>query len=226
MTQTPDNNKIRILIVDNHPLFRQGLKHAFQETPDMVVCGEAENGDHVVETVQTGEFDVVLLDIAMPGKNSLEVLREIRSQKPDLAVLILSMHPEEQYAVRFIRSGASGYLTKESAPGLLLDAVRKVARGGKFASRAVLEKLAFHPKELNPTPHLKLSQREFEVFCKISEGLTLGEIASQLSLSIKTISTHRSRILDKMGMNSNAELIHYALDRSLVKNFTPPNPAE
>jgi len=182
-----DEKKINILIADDHPLFRRGLKNAFSETDDIHVEGEVENSDDLLKVVEQKEFDLVLMDITMPGKNSLEVMSQLKAQHPRLPVMMLSVHPEDHYAVRFIKAGAAGYLTKDSAVDLLMEAL-----------------------------HESLSNREFQVFCKIAHGQSLTEIGNELSLSVKTISTHRTRILDKMKMTKNAELIHYAIDHQLL----------
>ncbi len=209
-------DKIKVLIADDHPLFRQGLKHTFSETDDIEVLDEVENGDDLLTKVQKNDFDLVLLDIAMPGKNGLEVMKELHTSHSKLPILVLSVYPEEQYAVRYLKAGASGYLTKESAPDQLLAAVRKVAGGGKFASPEITEKLAFHYSDSNKLPHESLSDREYQVFCMIADGQSLTEIGNKLSLSVKTISTHRSRILEKMQLKRNSELIHYAINHKLL----------
>ncbi len=209
-------SKIRILIADDHPLFRSGLKQALTSTPDLEVVEEASNGEEVLEKASISDISLLILDISMPGKNGLELLKQLRSQFPKTPILILSVHPENQYAARFIKAGASGYITKESPIDLLLDVVRKVARGGKYASPTITEKLAFDYLDQDKPLHEKLSDREFQVFSMIASGKSLTEIAEELSLSVKTISTHRSRILDKMLMRKNAELIHYAIQNQII----------
>ena len=209
---------IKILIADDHAIVRQGLKQIFEENPDMVVADEASNGQEVLNKVWKNDYDVVLLDISMPGRSGLDILKQLKSQKPGITVLILTMHPEEQYAVRALRAGASGYLTKESLPDELITAVRKVSRGGKYVSASLAEKLAFDLEtDAEKPPHEMLSDREYEVTCMIASGKTVKEIAEELCLSIKTISTYRSRILKKMRMRNNAELIHYAIQEGLVE---------
>jgi len=209
---------IKILIADDHPVVRKGLKDIIEETPDMVVGGEARNGQEVLENVRKSDYDVVLLDISMPGRSGLEILKELKSEKPELSVLILSVHPEEQYAVRVLKAGASGYLTKESAPDELIAAIRKASIGRKYISSSLAEKLAFDLEIDAEKPlHETLSDREYEVMCMIASGKTISEIAEELFLSVKTISTYRSRILEKMRMKSNAELTHYALKNRLVE---------
>jgi DNA-binding NarL/FixJ family response regulator len=216
MTPASDKNKIKILIADDHPLFRRGLKNAISETPDIIVEAEVENGDDVLKIVGQKEFSLVVLDITMPGKNSIEVVKELHRDHPHLPVLILSVYPEEQYAVRFFKAGAAGYLTKESAADQLVEAVRKVASGGKFASAETVEKLAFETTRTDRQPHELLSDREYQVFCRIAKGQSLTDIGKDLAVSVKTISTHRARILDKMNMKKNAELIHYAISNDLL----------
>ena len=208
---------IKILIADDHPIVREGLKQILHEAPDMVVADEASNGQEVLEKVWKNNYDVVLLDISMPGISGLDILKQLKSHKPELSVLVLTMYPEEQYAVRVLRAGASGYLTKESAPDELINAIRKVSLGRKYVSSSLAEKLAFELEIDSEKPlHETLSDREYEVMCMIASGKTVKEIAEELFLSIKTISTYRSRILEKMKMKSNAELIHYAIKNRLV----------
>ena len=208
---------LKILIADDHPVFRRGLKQIIAETPDMVVADEATNGWEVLSKVRTSDYDVVLLDITMPGKDGLDVLTRLKSEKPRLPVLMLSMHPEEQYAVRALKVGASGYVTKESAPDELVVAIRKVSTGGKYVSSSLAERLASVVQEnAEQLPHEGLSDREYRVMCMIASGKTVSEIANELSLSVKTISTYRFRILEKMKMKNNAELTHYAINNRLV----------
>ncbi len=208
---------IRILIADDHAIVREGLKQILSESPDMRVVAEASTGREVLENISNNDFDIVILDIGMPGRGGLDILKEVKSQNPKLPVLILSMYPEEQYAVRVLKSGASGYLTKESAPGELIKAIRQISQGKKYISASLAEKLAVD-LEMSPDkpPHEILSDREYQVMCMIASGKTLKEIADGLSLSIKTISTYRSRILEKMNMKTNAELTHYAIKNRLV----------
>ncbi len=213
---TECKSKIKILIADDHPLFRQGLKNAFGDTSDIEVVGEVENGNDVLGKVREQDLSLVLLDISIPGKGGLEVLKQLKSEFPKIPVLILSVYPESQYAVRFIKAGASGYLTKESSIDTLLDAVRKVAQGGNYASADITEKLAFDFLNVDKPLHELLSDREYQVFSMIATGKSLTEIGKELSLSVKTISTHRTRILEKMKMKKNAELIHYAIQHELL----------
>ena len=211
------NKKLQVLIADDHPIFRQGLKHAFDRTDDAAISGEAENGTELLEKARENKYDAVLMDISMPGPNGLEVLKQLKNEIPGLPVVVLSMYPEDRYAVRFMRAGASGYLTKGSPPDKILEAVRKVAGGGKFMSPSLTEKLAFEFLDHEKAPHENLSDREFEVLCMIASGKTVSEIAADLSLSVNTISTHRTHILNKMNMKNNAQLTHYALQNQLVE---------
>jgi DNA-binding NarL/FixJ family response regulator len=208
---------IKILVADDHPIVRQGLKQILSEYPDMTVADEAGNGKEVLTKVGKKDFDIVLLDISMPGRNGLDILKELKTKKPKLPVLVLSIYPEDQYAVRVLKLGAAGYLTKESVPEELVAAIRKVARGRKYVSNSLAEKLA-SDLEINAEKplHENLSDREYQVMFMIASGKRLKEISEELSLSIKTISTYRSRIMDKMQMRNNAELIRYALQNGLV----------
>jgi len=213
---TECKSKIKILIADDHPLFRRGLKNAFADTQDIEVVAEATNSNDVLARVRENELNLVLLDISMPGKGGLEVLKQMKTEFPKIPILILSVYPENQYAVRFIKAGASGYLTKESSIDILIEAVRKVAQGGNYASTDITEKLAFDFLNTDKPPHELLSDREYQVFSMIATGKSLTEIGTDLSLSVKTISTHRTRILEKMKMKKNAELIHYAIQQNLL----------
>ncbi|HMK61720.1 MAG TPA: response regulator transcription factor [Dissulfurispiraceae bacterium] len=208
---------IKILIADDHTIVREGLKQILMDTNDMVVAAEATNGQEVLDKVWKDEFDVIVLDIAMPGRSGLDILKELKGFKPKLPILVLSMYPEDQYALRVLRAGADGYLTKESAPNDLITAIRKVYEGKKYISSYLAEKLAFglEADAVKP-PHELLSDREYQVMCCIASGKTVKEIAEELSLSVKTISTYRSRILEKMGMKNNAELTHYSIQNHLV----------
>ena len=208
---------IRILIADDHPIVRKGLKQIVAETPGMAVTDEASNAQEVLDKVWGNDYDVVVLDITMPGRGGLDILKQLRGEKPGLPVLILSIHPEEQYAVRALKAGAAGYLTKGSAPGELTAAIRRVSAGKKYISSSLAEKLALHLENDTDKPiHEKLSDREYQILCMIASGETIKEIAQGLFLSEKTISTYRSRILEKMNMKSNAELTHYAIKNRLV----------
>lgn len=208
---------IRILVADDHAVVREGLKQILSGMPDLIVVGEASDGYQALEQARKGGFDLVLLDIAMPRLSGLEVLKQLKAEKNDVPILMLSMYPEEQYAVRTLKAGASGYLTKESAPEELIAAVRKVSQGGKYVSSFLAEKLAEYLQSERERPlHELLSDREYQVVIMIASGKTVSEIASALSLSVKTVSTNRSRALAKMGMKTNSEITHYAIRNGLV----------
>lgn len=208
---------IRILVADDHAVVRQGVMQILADVRDMLVKDEAQNSTETLEKVLKYEYDVVLLDISMPGRSGLEVLEDIKNQRPKLAVLILSMHPEEQYAVRALRAGASGYLTKASAPQELIGAIRKVAQGGKYVTASLAEKLA-DELEVNAEkpPHERLSNREHQVMIMLASGKSVSDIADELCLSVKTISTYRARVLSKMSLKKNAELTLYAVHNQLI----------
>ncbi len=208
---------IRLLIADDHAIVRKGMKQILAETRDIVVSDEAGNGREALEKARKNDYDMVLLDISMPGKDGLEVLKELKGLRPKLPVLMLSMYPEEQYAVRSLRSGASGYLTKDSAPDELIAAIRKVSSGGKYVSASLAEKLAHKlGVEVDKPLHETLSDREYQVMCMIASGKSVKEIGDQLSLSVKTVSTYRTRILDKMRLKGNAELTRYVIENKLL----------
>ena len=208
---------IRVLIADDHDIVREGMKRVFARTPDIEVAGEASTGQEALELVWHNSYDVVILDISLPGRNGLEILKQIKNHQPKLPVLILSMYPEEQYAVRVLRAGAAGYLTKESDKGELIDAIRRIVKGKKYITPALAERLAAELESASEkAPHEKLTDREYHLLCLIANGKGSREIAEELSLSVKTVSTHRGRILEKMGMKSNAELTHYAIQNKLV----------
>jgi len=208
---------IRVLIADDHPVVRRGLRRILEDEKDMEVAGEAQNAQQVLDLANRKECDVLVLDIELPGRSGLDALKELKKSLPKLPVLVLSIHPAEQFAVRVLRAGAVGYLTKESAPEELVKAIRKVYGGGKYISALVADELA---SELGwgtgKSPHATLSDREFEVLQMIASGKAVSRIAKELSFSVKTISTYRARILAKMGMKTNAELTHYAIENKLV----------
>jgi two-component system invasion response regulator UvrY len=208
---------IKILLADDHTLVRKGLKQILLDTKDIERVDEARDGKETISKVSRKKYDLVLLDISLPGRSGIDVLKQLKCSKPELPVLILSMHPEEQYAVRSLRAGAAGYLTKESAPDELIKAIRKVANGGKYITSSLAEKLAgeIGPETEKPL-HEILSDREYQVMCMIASGKTVKDIAEDLDLSVKTISTHRARILRKMHMDNNAQLTHYAIKHGLV----------
>jgi DNA-binding NarL/FixJ family response regulator len=208
---------IRALIADDHAVVRQGLKQILGDTPEMVVAGEATTGQEVLDKVRAETWDVVVLDISMPDRSGLDVLKQLRSERPRLPVLVLSMHSEDQYAVRVLKAGASGYLTKDSAPDELVKAIRKVVSGGTYVSSFLAEKLAFEVgTDSSRLPHETLSDREFQVLRLIAAGESVTEIAAELYLSVKTVSTYRARLLQKMNLTTNAELIHYAMRNHLI----------
>jgi DNA-binding NarL/FixJ family response regulator len=208
---------IRILIVDDHAIVREGLKQILADQEDMTIEGEAENGSEALCKITEQEFDLILLDISMPGRSGLEVLQEIKERYSKLPVLILSMHSEEQYAVRMLRAGASGYLTKRSAPQELVSAIRKVSNGGKYITLAVAERLAFELDRRADKPgHKKLSNREYQVMLMLAAGKFVSEVAEELCLSAKTVCTYRARIMEKMDMKKNAELTFYAAKNDLL----------
>jgi len=208
---------LRILIADDHPVFRQGLRQILNEASDMVVIDEVSDGLEVLGRVKAGCCDLVLLDISLPGISGIDILKQLRKRQPGLPVLMLTMHPEEQYAIRALKAGASGYLTKESTPDELITAIRKVSAGGKYISSSLAEKLAYELERIDKKAlHETLSDREYQIMLLIASGKTVTEVAKILSLSIKTVSTYRSRILSKMRMKNSAELTYYAIKNQLV----------
>ncbi len=208
---------LRILIVDDHEVVRDGVRRIFEERPDEARFGEASTGPEALRLAQAQAWDIVVLDLSLGARSGLEILKEIKKIRPRLPVLILSMHSEEQYARRAFKAGAAGYITKDSPRAELREAISKVVRGGKYVSPSLAEKLVVDLGRRDyRLPHETLSDREFEVTCLIASGKTVSEIAAQLALSDKTISTYRARILEKMGMKTNAELTHYAIHNKLV----------
>jgi DNA-binding NarL/FixJ family response regulator len=208
---------IKILIADDHTILRDGLKQILSECPDMTVAGEADNGFEVLAKVREQEWDVVVLDMAMPGKSGIDLLKQVKSERPKLPVLILSMQKESQYAVRSLKAGAAGYLCKDSASADLVKAIRKVAAGGMFISAAVAENLALGLTSANDAPpHTLLTDREYEVFRLIAAGMGVTAIGERLHLSVKTISTHKTRIMQKMDFATSTDLIRYALRHELI----------
>jgi two-component system invasion response regulator UvrY len=208
---------IRILIADDHAIVRAGLKQFIADQLDMEVAGEAATGAETIALVRTQEFDIVLLDISMPDKNGIDTLKTIKHVKPDLPVLILSAHAEEQYAVNLLRAGASGYINKETASTQLVGAVRTAVQGRKYVSPTLAQVLAEGISGNGDEPlHGSLSQREFQIFCKLAGGQAVSQIAEELHLSVKTVSTYRTRVLEKMGMKSNADLTYYAVKNGLI----------
>lgn len=208
---------MKILLVDDHAIMRKGLKDVLVEGLGQVEVGEAATGLEALEAVRTQAWDAVVLDVNLPDKNGIEVLKEMKALRPALPVVVLSLHPEDQYAVRMLKAGASGYLTKESAPELLVMAIRKALQGGTYVSPALAEQLAVGLGTPSAEPLATLSDREMEVLCLIAGGKTPTDIADTLSLSVKTISTYRTRLLEKLNLKTTADLIRYALDHKLVE---------
>ncbi|MDH5789551.1 MAG: response regulator transcription factor [Nitrospinota bacterium] len=218
----PKHSKIHVLIADDHAIVRQGIEKVLSKADDVVVASEASNGREVIELVKKTKIDVLLMDVEMPEKTGWEVLSELKVIKPNLPVIILSIFPEEHYGPRFIKAGAAGYLNKASKPATLLEAIRKVHRGGRYVSPKLADLLI---QDMGRTSgdklHDALSPREFQVFCRIAGGKKLKDIAEELSLSITTVSTHRARILEKMNLKTNADLIHYAIKHGIIRWSDP-----
>ncbi|MES2237774.1 MAG: response regulator transcription factor [Pseudomonadota bacterium] len=214
---------IRIVIADDHSIIREGVKQILSSAVDLAIVGEAQNGHEVIEHVRASNFDVLLLDLSMPGRSGIELIKQVHGEKPKLRILVFSMHQEHQYAVRAIKSGASGYLTKDSNSAQLLAAIRKVAGGGAFISLDVAEQFALGAMpDADQPPHKTLSDREFQVLHWLVSGNTVSDIARQLSLSVKTVSTHKARLMQKMNMHNQTELIHYAINHHLIDAPEPP----
>lgn len=209
---------ISVMIADDHPIVRAGLKQIIMDDHNLMLAGEASSGADLLEKIRRRDCDVIVMDLSMPGMDGLDVLKQLKIEKPHLPVIILTVHPESQYALRILKAGASGYITKDSAADDLIKAIRKVSRGGKYITPSLAEKIAFAlDEDAARLPHETLSDREYQVLCLIGAGKTASQIADSLALSVKTVSTYRSRILEKMQMENNAELIHYALQNGLVK---------
>ena len=207
---------IRIVLADDHAIVREGLKRIVQSVPDFEVVGEAGDGSEVLRLVREAEFDLLVLDLSMPGRSGMELIKQVKSLKPRLRVLVLSMHQESQYAVRAIKVGASGYLTKESAPAQLEQALRKIAAGGAWVSADVAQQLALGAMPgSQAAPHEALSSREFEVFQMLAAGQSVTGIGARLSLSVKTVSTHKANLMHKLGLNNASELVRYAIKHGL-----------
>lgn len=213
----------RIVIADDHAIVREGLKRIVGDAPDLEVVDEASDGNEVMRIVRARDFDVLVLDLSMPGRSGMELIKLVKSEKPRLRILVLSMHQELQYAVRAIKSGASGYLTKESAPAQLVQAIHKIAAGGAFISAEVAEQLALGvmPGSQSAAPHESLSDREFQVFRLLVAGMSVTDIAAQLKLSVKTVSSHKANLMQKMGLGNQSELIRYALKHGLADQLEP-----
>lgn len=213
---------IRIVIADDHAVVREGLKRIILSADDMAVIGEASNGAEVIQQVRELDFEVLILDLSMPGRSGMELIKLVRCEKPRLRILVLSMHEELQYAVRSIKSGASGYLTKDSAPTQLMQVLRRVAAGGAFISAGVAEQLALGSMlGSSCAPHERLTDREFEVFRLIAMGMSVTDIAGRLNLSAKTISTHKANLMQKMSLQNQSELIRYAIKHGVTEPLEP-----
>lgn len=208
---------IRVFIADDHPIVRHGLRRIVEEDAGMTISGEAGDGTSLLRALDSVAADLILLDVSMPGATFLDTLRELRSRHPTIRVLVLSVHAEDQWAVRALRAGASGYLTKDHSPDQLLEAIRRVYRGGKYVSPTLAEQLASQlDGDWQRAPHEMLSDREFEVMRRLGSGMTVSEIATELAISAKTVSTYRTRVLEKMGVTSNADLVRYAARYGLI----------
>ena len=207
---------LKVLLADDHAIVRKGLRQIIKEQAPNMEVDEAEDGHEVLKKVLIGHWDVLVLDISMPKRSGLDILQELRHSQPNLPVLVLSVHPEEQYAIRVLRAGAAGYMNKGCALDELVPAIQKVAGGGKYVSAALAERFAFElGSQTTPVPHERLSNREYSVLLMIGAGTAVGEIADDLSLSAKTVSTYRARILEKLGLSTNADLIRYVIEHSL-----------
>ncbi|MEE9190374.1 MAG: response regulator transcription factor [Candidatus Neomarinimicrobiota bacterium] len=208
---------INVILADDHPIFRKGLSEILQEAGDIQISGEAANAREIFTMLDTVDCNILILDIKMPGQSGLDILKQLNKTHPNLKILVLSMHPEEQYAIRVLRAGASGYLNKETVPEDIVRAVRRINSGRKFITESIADQLARSlGKDFKKRRFETLSDREYELMCMIATGKTLTTIANDLSLSIKTVSTYRTRLLQKMKMKSNAELTHYAISNNLV----------
>lgn len=213
-----DKTIIEVIIADDHAIVREGLKQILADTPDIIVRGEADCGLSAIKMCREYAFDLLLLDISLPDKNGIEVLKQIRKERPDTAVVMLSMHPEDQYAIRSLKAGAAGYVNKQSAPKELVNAIRLVAQGLKYISPSVAQQLANYLDDEHPiNAHEALSDREYQTMTLIASGKAVSDIARELSLSVKTISEYRSRLLAKMKLKNNAELTHYAIKNQLIE---------
>lgn len=210
---------IRIVIADDHTIMREGLKQLLAAATDLTVIGEARDGAEVLKRVREDDFDVLLLDMSMPGRSGIELIKQVRSEKPQVRILVLSMHEEQQYAVRALRAGAAGYMTKDSASAQLVAAIRKVAAGGAYISSAVGEQFALGAMaQISGPPHTTLSDREYQVFEMLVAGKSVTDIAQRLNLSVKTVSTHKAHVMQKMQMTNQSELVRYALNHRLLDN--------
>jgi two-component system invasion response regulator UvrY len=212
-----NSSALRVFVADDHALFREGVKALLAEESDLAVAGEAGTAKETLHRIRSEQWDILLLDISLPDGSGIDLLRQIRPHKPELPILILSMHPEEQYAVNLLRAGANGYITKDAVPQQVVQAIRTLLQGRKYISPAVANILAEEIGGDNRPPHEQLSEREFQVFCKLAAGRSVGDIAEELFLSNKTVSTYRARIMDKMTAKSNADLTYYAIKNGLIQ---------
>ena len=207
---------VRVLLADDHAVVRAGLREILADTGDISVAGEAANGEEVLALIRAHDYDLAVLDMSMPGRNGIELIKRVKAEKPKMRILVLSMHSEEQYAVRALKAGASGYLSKEGAAEQLVAAIRRIAGGGAYVSPETAERLALGVDRVSDAPpHTLLSDREFQIFRLIANGTAVGAIAKQLSLSVKTVSTHKTRIMKKMGLANQSDLIRYAIENKL-----------
>ena len=215
------DNMIRIVIADDHAIVREGLKRIVSAAPGLEVAGEASDGAQLMQLVRNLEFELLTLDLSMPGRSGIELIKLVRAERPKLRILVLSMHQEMQYAVRAIKAGANGYLTKESAPEQLVQAIRRIAGGGAFVTPEVAEQLAMGamPGAQEQAPHEALSNREFEVLRLFAQGMALTEIGQALKVSVKTVSTHKTNLMHKLGLNNASELVRYALKHGIVEQL-------
>lgn len=210
--------KIKVIIADDHHIVRAGIKQIIQECPDMEPADEAADGQDLIEKARKNSYDAILLDISMPGRDGIDILKQLRAEKITAPVLMLSVYPEEQYALRALKAGASGYLTKATAPEELIEAIQKITTGKKYITNSLAEQLAVNiDHDVDKQPHETLSDREFQILCRIASGKTVSEIAREMFINVKTVSTYRRRILDKMNMKNNSELTHYAIKNGLIE---------
>ncbi len=209
---------MRVLVADDHAILRKGIRQILSEVPSVSTVDEATNGQEVLARTAKNLYDLVILDISMPGRSGLDILKQLKAERPRLPVLVVSMHPEEQYAMRALKAGASGYLTKESAPDELVVAVQKILEGGKYVSQSLAERFVTELSKPSDKPlHDLLSDREYEIFCLIASGKTVSEIGDDLALSVKTVSTYRSRIIEKTNLKTNAEITRYVIENGLTR---------
>jgi two-component system invasion response regulator UvrY len=213
-----EHRKHKLLVADDHAIVRKGIIQVLQDSPDLLVQGEAASGAEVLERVRAEDWDGVVMDLSMPGTSGLDLIKQLRALRPRLPILVLSVHPEDQYALRVLKAGAGGYLTKESVPDELVRAIRKVCAGGRYVSAELAERLAFSMgADVERAPHEQLSDREFQVLRLMASGLTPTEISERLCLSVKTVSTYRTRLLEKLRLRTSAELVRYAVQAGLVE---------